>query len=113
MTPHSGVGGWIPTPKKLNPAVFRTAQEIFVVDCVMSGDRELGSRWRNTRRTCALPMACAATAYSLTRSTNISPRTRRAYIGINRILKAIVRVIRVGRKTATKTRARTEERRVG
>src|SRR5437870_7775995 len=84
MTPHSGVGGCIPTPKKLNPAALSTAQEIFVVDCVMRGDSALGSRWRNTRRICALPMACAATAYSLTRSTNISPRTRRAYIGINR-----------------------------
>jgi hypothetical protein len=44
ITPHSGVGGCRPTPKKLNPAAFRIAQEIFVVDWVMSGVRELGSK---------------------------------------------------------------------
>src|SRR5262249_61210792 len=44
ITPHSGVGGCRPTPKKLKPAVFKMAQEIFVVDWVMSGERELGSK---------------------------------------------------------------------
>ena len=62
MTSHSGVDGWILTPKKLNPAACRIAQEIFVVDCVMSGERELGSRWRNIKRVCAPPMARAVTA---------------------------------------------------
>src|SRR5882672_209 len=84
------------------------AQEIFVVDWVIKGVREFGSKWRNTRRPCELPRARAATAYSLTFSTNISPRIRRAYMGTNLMLKAITRVMRVGGKTATQTRARTK-----
>ena len=42
MAPHSGVGGWAPKPKKLNPAASRMAVPKLSVAWTMSGTVQLG-----------------------------------------------------------------------
>ncbi len=43
MLPHSGVGGWMPSPMKDRAAMVRMALATYSVTCTMMGPMQLGS----------------------------------------------------------------------
>ena len=58
--PHSGVGGWAPSPRKLRAAASRMAEAKLKVVCTISGPMQFGRIATKMIRRSRAPMARAA-----------------------------------------------------
>ena len=78
MAPHSGLGGWMPSPIKESPAAFRIAEATPSVDWTMIGAMLLGMMCFRMMRRSELPTDRAASTNSMPRMESTDPRTMRA-----------------------------------
>jgi hypothetical protein len=60
IAPHSGVGGWTPNPRKLNPAAVNMEAAVRKVVKTTMGAKELGKICRIKIRTLLAPSAWLA-----------------------------------------------------
>ena len=60
MPPHSGVGGWAPSPRKLRAAASRMAEAMLRVVWTMRGPKQLGRMPIKMMRQSRAPTARAA-----------------------------------------------------
>src|SRR3989304_7613993 len=68
----------MPRPRKLSVVSARIAVPASRVAATMSGERELGSKWRSMTRQREAPRHCAASTNSCSRKDNTAPRAKRA-----------------------------------
>src|SRR5262249_12010476 len=76
--PQLGVGGWVPSPRKLSVASTMIDVAMPSVVVTMIGARQLGSTWRKRIEGSRTPSARHASTYSFSLIDNTLPRTRRA-----------------------------------
>ena len=77
MAPHSGMGGAMPSPKKLSPAAVMITSPTPSVACTMTGARALGMMWWRMMLKWLSPTALAACTNSLLRTDSTAERTTR------------------------------------
>ena len=78
ISPHSGVGGCAPSPRKLRPAPTEMACPNSSVDSTSSGTAVFGSTCRSMIRTSGTPISRAASMYACSRTVSTVERTKRA-----------------------------------
>ena len=77
MPPHSAVGGRMPAPRNVRPAVKRIAQPIVTEAWISAGVMEFGSTCRNATASSVLPIARAASTWRRVDCETTSTQTRR------------------------------------
>src|SRR5690625_2896569 len=78
IVPHSGVGGWAPSPRNPNPAAHKMAEPTCNVDWTIIGARQLGKMWRKIILPSPAPAAFAAWTNSVSLRDRAEPLTIRA-----------------------------------
>ena len=78
MAPHSGAGGWAPSPRKPSAAPSRMAKAMESVVCTIRGGRLLGTMWLSSTRAPLQPSPWAASTNSCSHRASAAPRLRRA-----------------------------------
>ena len=70
MAPHSGAGGFAPSPMKPSEATARIARPISMLALTISGETQFGRMWRSRIQPCPAPMVRAASTYGSLRSVS-------------------------------------------
>src|SRR6185369_2950660 len=78
ITPHEGVGGWMPRPRNESVASRMIARASSSVATTTSDDSRLGTMWRRITRAAEPPRAWMASTNSRERSTITCERSTRA-----------------------------------
>jgi hypothetical protein len=81
ITPHDGVGGCTPNPRKLKVASVRIAVETESEVRMISGAATFGNRWRRMIRQEETPTTRAASTYCSRITASAGPRAIRAKRG--------------------------------
>src|SRR5690606_31540138 len=82
IDPSDGVGGGVPSPRKLSDASVSTAQDRDRVTWTMTIAVMLGSTWRRRIRDVGNPRTVPARTNSASRSERTGPRVTRTKIGV-------------------------------
>ena len=109
MSPQSVWGGWMPSPRKLRPAMLRMEKPKLSVDWTSTGDSALGSTWRNMMRSGPAPMARAASTKSSSRKASTRERTMRAYAGTATVETAMTALNHPGPRVPTTAKAKNSD----
>ena len=88
--PHSGYGGWTPSPRKLREAAIVMALPTPMVTWTMIGLRTLGRICRRMMRESLASMAKAASTNSWPRMDRMGARTAWAYRGMVAMVTAMM-----------------------
>src|SRR3954447_26328282 len=89
ISPHSGVGGWAPRPRKLRVEKSITEKAKRIVISTMMGARAFGSILRRMTKPAPSPLAIAALTYSCLRTASASDLDTRAMPGVKAMAIAI------------------------
>ena len=81
MAPHSGLGGWTPSPRNDSDEAVNIAVPRSIVVLTIICDIAFGMMCVAMMRACDAPNTRQAWQYSLLRIVMTTPRTRRALIG--------------------------------
>jgi hypothetical protein len=107
ISPHEGVGGCVPTPRKLSVASMRIALPNQMDAMMRIGAVTLGRMWLRMMRGCRQPMAWAASTYRFCLAAITAPRTMRELPGMMTMAIASMALVVFGRSTDTMARAST------
>src|ERR1019366_3517284 len=97
MLPQLGICAGTPTPRNDSADSMSTADAAMKVACTTSGAVMFGSTWRHRISGSRVPIACAASTKSCSRSVSASERTRRTTRGTSGTVIATITVKRLAR----------------
>src|SRR5207247_1554636 len=106
IKPHDGVGGCVPTPRKLSDASMRMALPSQMEARMRMGAVTWGRRWMAMIGKSLQPMACAAATKRFCCADSTAPRTTRELPGIMTMAMASMALVVLGVSTDTTARAR-------
>src|SRR4030042_1524243 len=100
MAPHSGVGGWVPSPIKLREAAMRIVSPRMRVARMMTEEKQFGRIWCRMIHRLLAPEALAAAINCFSLTARASPLTILANFGIITKATARIALFRLGPRDA-------------
>src|SRR5512132_953746 len=106
IKPHDGVGGWVPSPRKVKEASIRMAFPSQIEAMMSIGAVTLGRIWLAMMCRWRQPRACAASTYGFCFAESTAPRTMREWPGRSTTARASMALVGLGVNTETMAKAR-------